>query len=167
MRLIRPETESDFEAIDALLHEAFKGPAEARLVRALRSASDLVLGLVAIEDGRCVGHVACSPMRATPVATRRGLGLAPLAVDPQCQRRGIGRTLLAEAVAAARRMGFDYLAVLGDPAYYGRAGFIAAQTAGLASAYEAGDAFRVLALRPDGLPPGPARLDYAPAFPGL
>lgn len=113
---IRPESPADTQPIARLLHAAFGGPAESRLVEALRADGDLALSLVAEDAGGIVGHLALSPLAAPFPA----LALAPLAVAPDRQRRGIGAAL----VAAARAMRPDAtIIVLGDPAYYGRFGF--------------------------------------------
>jgi hypothetical protein len=59
-----PETPSDSVSILAVEEAAFPEPAEARLVDDLRNAGDLVLSLVAVVDGRVVGHAAFSKMKA-------------------------------------------------------------------------------------------------------
>ncbi|WP_136652458.1 GNAT family N-acetyltransferase [Paracoccus aeridis] len=116
MTRIRPETPGDTAAISDLLIRAFDGPAEARLVDQLRRDGDLDLSLVAVEDGRIVGSIVLSPLRA-PFPAR---ALAPVAVAPDRQRAGIGTALIAAAFAA--RPGHT-IVVLGDPAYYARSGF--------------------------------------------
>lgn len=112
----RLEAPGDAAAISDLLTRAFDGPAEAGLVDQLRRDGDLDLSLVAVEDGRIVGHIALSPLDAGFPA----LALAPLAVTPERQRAGIGKALIAAAFAA--RPGHT-IVVLGDPGYYARAGF--------------------------------------------
>ena len=94
----------DAAAIHAVHAAAFPSDAEARLVDALRDAGHAAVSLVALES-KIVGHVLFSPTRSNQ---GRGVGLAPLAVLPQYQRQGAG---------------YDYIVVLGEPAYYRRFGF--------------------------------------------
>lgn len=152
MPRLRAEMAHDRAAVSELLACAFDGPAEARLVEALRADDDLALSLVAEAEGTVIGHVALSPLKAEGPA----LALAPLAVHPAVQSRGIGEALTRAALAA-----FDdhTIVVLGDPAYYGRFGFAPAD---LDSPY-AGP--HLMALGPE-LPAG-SRIAHAPAFAGL
>lgn len=149
---IRAELAHDRAAVADLLARAFDGPAEARLVEALRGAGDLALSLVAEAEGTVIGHIALSPLAAEGPA----LALAPLAVHPAVQSRGIGTALVRAALAA-----FDdhTIVVLGDPAYYRRFGFVPAD---LESPY-AGP--HLMALGPR-LPAG-SRIVHAPAFAAL
>ncbi|MBM3604990.1 MAG: GNAT family N-acetyltransferase [Alphaproteobacteria bacterium] len=125
MPLIRLERPQDEDALDRLLTRSFGGPSEARLVRALRAAGDLAVSVVAHVQGLPVGHVALSPLQAA----RPAYALAPLAVHPALQGRGLGHALVQAALAAA---GECPVVVLGDPAFYGKAGFRPAE---LSSSY--------------------------------
>jgi len=57
--IVRPETPSDFEAIDELLTSAFGGADESQLVRLIRASDNYVpdLALVAEENGQVIGHI--------------------------------------------------------------------------------------------------------------
>ncbi|GLK65916.1 hypothetical protein GCM10017635_33930 [Paracoccus kondratievae] len=146
---IRPEMRHDHMAITALLDRAFGGPDEGRLVDELRAYGDLALSLVAEAEGTIIGHIALSPIAAEAPA----LALAPLAIHPAVQSRGIGSALIRAAIAAYA----DHaIVVLGDPAYYGRFGFVPAD---LDSPY-AGPHLQVLGGQ---LPKG-SRITHAPAF---
>lgn len=138
--ILRRELRADRDAIFAVHTAAFGGGhgndvAEARLVDALRDAGDIVPGLsvVATFDGEVVGHVVCS--RATvdgPSALGLGpLGLGPLGVLPAYQRRGIGHALMHSVLAAADALDEAAVLLLGDPAYYGRFGFVPAKSLAL------------------------------------
>jgi putative acetyltransferase len=153
---IRPETESDRDAVFAVHAAAFPSDAEARLVDELRKNGRAMLSLVAEQDGRIAGHVVFSP-----VTPGRGLGLAPLAVLPAFQRQGIGGALIRAGIAAASA---DYLVVLGDPAYYRRFGFRRALDIGLENEYGVRDEFMVLELRPGGLAGVRGLVKYAAEF---
>ncbi|MDN5568201.1 MAG: GNAT family N-acetyltransferase [Paracoccus sp. (in: a-proteobacteria)] len=114
--LIRAEVAGDHSALDRLLTRSFGTPSEANLLRRLRENGDLEMSLVAHAQGVPVGHVALSRLSAE----RPALALAPLAVHPALQRRGLGSALMHMALQAA---GERPVVVLGDPAFYGRAGF--------------------------------------------
>ncbi len=162
---MREERRSDAAAIAAVHEAAFPSPAEARLVDELRASSRATISLVA-ETGRgVVSHVLFSPVtadRAPPES--RGLGLAPLAVHPSEQRRGHGARLVRAGLVRAAELGFDYVVVLGAPAYYARFGFSAASERGLGNEYGAGPEFQALALRAGGLDGVAGLVRYAPEF---
>ena len=104
--------------------------AEARLVDDLRANGDVIaaLSIVAVLDGDVVGHVICS--RAS-IAGRPSIGLGPLGVIPAYQRRGVGQALMHAVLAAADALDEPVVALLGEPAYYSRFGFVAGATLGI------------------------------------
>jgi predicted N-acetyltransferase YhbS len=161
--IIRAETEADREVIAAVTGAAFEtaphsGGNEAQIVSALRAAGALSLSLVAEEDGRIVGHAAFSPVRI-PGAERRWFGLGPVSVLPARQRAGIGSALIREGLERLRASGAKGCVVLGEPAYYGRFGFVSDPILTYGGAPS--DYFRRLVF--DG--PAPAGdVDYHPAF---
>jgi putative acetyltransferase len=59
------------------------------------------------------------------------LQLSPLGVAPEHQRQGFGSALVRVSLEAARARGEPLLVVEGDPAYYGRFGFVRADELGL------------------------------------
>jgi len=125
---IRPECPEDIEAIRDLITSAFEeaphsSQTEAAIVDALRKDGALTISLVAVEDGALVGHVAFSPVTINGEA-KSWYGLGPVAVRPALQRKGIGRALIQEGLGHLREMNAQGCVVLGDPAYYGRFGFI-------------------------------------------
>jgi putative acetyltransferase len=129
--MIRPESEADFECVEAIHRAAFGQAAEARLVRLLRGRPDNI-SLVAVDDGAVVGHVLFT---AVTVEGHRfavaPLGLAPVAVDPARQRAGFGSELIRTALDICRRRGTPFVVVLGHPTYYPRFGFVPASRFGL------------------------------------
>ncbi|MDJ0278334.1 N-acetyltransferase [Sphingomonas sp. 2R-10] len=139
MSVIRAATGADAPAVDALLRACFPRDAEARLVQQLAIDGDLVLVLVAEDDGAVIGMVAASRMHVT-ADTREiaAVAIAPLAVDRVARGQGVGEALVAAAIAHLRGAGVELGFVLGDPAYYGRFGFEAATAHGFDSPY-AGD----------------------------
>jgi len=140
MILIRYEKSSDASAREALLDAAygpvrFTKPSEA--LRCGRLAAD-GLSLIAT-DGRArasggvpggvVGTVRLWHIDAGGVPA---VLLGPLAVHPGYRGRGIGAALVDRAIRNARMRGHRAVLLVGDPEYYGRFGFSAAKTAGLA-----------------------------------
>lgn len=153
----------DDAAIARVVDDAFGSPGESRLVRALRDADLAAIELIADEDS-VAGHILFSPLDVTvdgrPV---KALALAPLAVRPDRQRRGIGGALVRDGLDRARAAGWESVIVLGDPAYYARFGFSAAQARHLQAPFSGG-AFMALALRPGALDGQAGRVVYPPPF---
>jgi putative acetyltransferase len=148
---IRPEQPLDLDLIHDLHRDAFRGPAEAELVDAIRSGTGFIpeLSLVAAtDDGSVLGHILLSrvgfdPNGPDPVRCEV-LALAPLAVLPPHQGRGIGTALMREALALADLRDEPFTVVLGSPTFYGPFGFGAAGSHGIDGPYDAaGDAFQV------------------------
>lgn len=158
--VIREAEAKDHEAIARLVEAAFGQPDEAKLVETLRANGDMVLELVATNEGELVGHVAFSRLA---VDRFDALALAPLAVLPVRQRSGIGAALLENAHHLLADRGESLCLVLGDPAYYGRFGYARDRAAGFESAYQC-DALQALAW---GEAPRTGRLIYPSAFQGL
>lgn len=117
--LVRPEIPADAPAVYALHEAAFGRALEADLYERLRADGDtLPLSRVAESDGAVVGSVVCSRAWVGDVAVA---ALGPVGVLPAWQRRGVGSAVVRAVVEAAS--GEPLLALLGDPAYYGRFGF--------------------------------------------
>jgi putative acetyltransferase len=131
--LIRRETASDADAIRAVTIAAFapgsspgQVPPEAGLVDELRAGPAWLpaLSLVAATPaGEVIGHVLCTRGYVGQVPA---LALGPLAVRPDRQRHGVGSALMHAVLGAADALGEPLVALLGDPAYYSRFGFLAA-----------------------------------------
>jgi putative acetyltransferase len=128
--LIRREQPGDVPAVQALTLAAFPEPVEAELLAALRGDEGWIgaLSLVAEDADEVVGHVVCTRGR---VGDAPALGLGPISVLPDRQGEGIGSALVHAIVAAAQALGETVVVLLGDPAFYGRAGFRAAAELGI------------------------------------
>lgn len=119
-------------AIRDVHNAAFEQRLEADLVDALRADGDLTVSLVAENHDGVVGHIAFSPVTVEHNPQHRKIvGLGPLGVIPDKQGQGIGLALMAQGLAECRRLGVEAVAVLGDPAFYAKAGFQAANHFGL------------------------------------
>lgn len=135
--LIRQETLSDLDSIDAVHAAAFapveegSEPVEVQLVRALRADGGWVpaLSLVAQSvDGRVIGHVVCTE---GAISGGRALGLGPIGVMPDHQREGVGAALMHAVLAAADALGYTVVVLLGHTDYYPRFGFVPATSLGI------------------------------------
>ncbi|MFF2277965.1 GNAT family N-acetyltransferase [Agromyces sp. NPDC058126] len=139
--LIRAFRDADREVVDRLLAEAFSGPQpdgspaasppiEVGLNTALLDSVEFIpeLALVAELDRAAVGY--CITTRGW-IGDRPALGLGPIGVDPGVQRGGIGSALVRETLRLAAGRGERVVALLGDPVYYGRFGFVPSTELGI------------------------------------
>jgi putative acetyltransferase len=133
---VRPATPDDRDAILRVVEQAFADDTrdaseELDIVRNTwaRRAGAALIELVAVDDGRAVvGHV----LAATgDLDGRAVVGVAPLSVAPARQRGGVGTALMGALFEAAAGRGWSVLLLLGDPAYYGRFGFVPAADHGI------------------------------------
>ena len=142
---VRAERPEDITGIRALLTAAFAGPAEASLVDALRGgdAWEPDLSVVAVRAGRVAAYALLSRIvLAAGDGDVPGLALGPVAVLPEAQRRGLGSAVTRYALA---RRGDRLVVVLGDPAYYGRFGFVPGADHGITGEWSSfADAWQVL-----------------------
>ncbi|MCK1796958.1 N-acetyltransferase [Streptomyces sp. XM4193] len=171
--LLRREAPTDLPAVRALTAAAFAAvgdnesrevPVEVPLLDALRECEGWIpeLSLVAVDaEDRPIGHVVCT---RADVDGAPALGLGPLSVAPGHQRAGVGSALMHAVVAAAEARGETLVALLGEPAYYGRFGFRASTADGVvAPEAEWGAYFQTRALTADG-PSPQGRFRYAAPF---
>lgn len=125
--LIRPETPADYPAVADINLKAFGYRAAEMLVVALlrqRDEYDPELALVAVENGKIVGHAFFSRYMVRVLnQSVPAVNLAPLAVDPAYQKQGIGKALMAEGHRIAREKGAALTFLLGHPTYYPRVGY--------------------------------------------
>lgn len=148
----------------AFAREYGSGNGEVALIARLRADGDMVVELAALENGAVVGHALFSRLAVTP-ATIRVAALAPVSAHVERQRGGIGSALIHEGLARCEALGFDAVAVLGDPEYYKKFGFTLGAARVLKSEYS-GEHFQALALRPHVLDSGSWTLAYPRAFSG-
>ena len=152
---LRAETPEDQNAIWQVNAKAFNQPDQADLVDALRNSDDLFASSVALIDNRVVGHAAIS---IGSIGQFRLLVLAPVAVVPEYQRRGIGTSVVAHVLADR---GESPVTVLGDPEFYGRFGFQAAETFGVFAPFPVEPGALQL-IEAGSVPPG--TITYSKAF---
>ena len=124
---IRPERPGDEAAIAELIEAAFalaehRDGTEAQIVERLRKNGALTLSLVAVDEGRIVGHVAFSPVTIDG-ADLQWFGLGPVAVQPDQQGKGLGSSLIREGLDRLQEIGAAGCVLVGEPDYYCRFGF--------------------------------------------
>jgi predicted N-acetyltransferase YhbS len=161
--VIRDATESDHDAIDALLRSAFDTDVEAKLVQALREQGDAPIELVAEHNGQAVGHILFSPVTIQASDGRlRPLALAPLAIEADWQGKEIDKALIQQGLRACEESRAGAVFVLGERDDYLPLGFETASQHGFTSPLGTDKAFMVRLLKPLTSPPG--KVQYAPAF---
>ena len=136
--VIRREIFEDHATVDAVTSAAFgaaddgQEPPETHLLRSLRRDAGWIpsLSMVAVRDERVVGHVVCT---RGWVGELEALGLGPVSVLPSHQRQGVGHALVHAVIGAADAAGEPLIALLGDPRFYRRFGFVPASSRGIAA----------------------------------
>ncbi len=141
--ILRNERPEDRRAVEELTREAFwnehaPGCDEHYLVHIMRDADAFItpLSTVAEMDGRIVGHIAYTKARiACDDGTERDVvSFGPVSVLPVYQGMGVGRALIESTLNRARSLGYEAVLIYGDPLYYARFGFDAAEKYGVATA---------------------------------
>jgi putative acetyltransferase len=124
---IRSALEEDQAVILRCVRDAFSddqrdGQQEVDIVTSTwaKGASVPDLELVAIDDGKVIGHVLTG---RGDLSSRAVFAVAPLAVMPTHQNQGVGSALMRELLRRAELAELPFLVLLGDAAFYGRFGF--------------------------------------------
>lgn len=156
---IRQSRKSDAAAIAEVLTKAFGQVNEARLALGLIKAKNKTISLVGDCNGRVVGHVLLSAIKAQV----HSMALAPLAVIPDFREMQVGSKLVREAMKRAGKAGTQAIFVLGDSGYYERFGF----SSTLADPFEVGwqcRNFMAVELVENCLKNRSGKLDYPECF---
>lgn len=124
---IRDETPADYAEITAVTEAAFNtldisSHTEQFIVQTLRKAGALTISLVAVVDGRLVGHIAFSPI-AISDGTPGWYGLGPVSVLPELQKMGVGSALIRAGLDRLKSIGARGCCLVGHPGYYIKFGF--------------------------------------------
>jgi predicted N-acetyltransferase YhbS len=119
---IRPERPDDASAVAALDNDGFGPGRYAKSAYRLREGvePEWRLCLVAAEGGTLLGSVRFWPVA---VGSGKALLLGPLAVRSGARSRGIGIGLMQAGIEKARATDYAAILLVGDEAYYARAGF--------------------------------------------
>ena len=134
---IREEGQSDVTAIREVNRLAFGQSQEGELVDALRTNGGVLLSLVAVSNGKIVGHILYSPIAVG--GAFRGAALGPMAVLPDYQRQGIGSQLVAAGTRRLADAGCPFVIVLGHTDFYPRFGFTPASAFGITCEWDVPD----------------------------
>lgn len=145
--------------IERLHQQAFNAEAEQIQQLLLNFQQDVsaqpLLSLVALEQDQVVGQVVFSQALISGQAQAKAFILAPLGVLPTHQSSGIGSRLVKAGLERLAQQGADLVFVFGDPDYYGRFGFQAANAWELPAPYPIPapyeEAWQVLALQAQAL----------------
>ena len=155
---IRTETPADYRTVENLTREAFwnvyrPGCTEHYVLHRFRCRPDFVpeLDLVMEVEGKLVGHVMyvrsaiqTDDGRTVPIMT-----FGPIGIAPAYKRQGYGKQLLDYSMEKAREMGAGALAVTGNIDFYGKSGFVLANTKGVRYADDPeADYFLIKELKP-------------------
>src|SRR3978361_1423650 len=121
---ILAETPKDAQAIERL-HERTFGPG--RFVLSAYRLREHVDHLLDLSFTARIGTLLVGSVRQLPVCIgdTPALMLGPLTVEPPFRGRGVGRALLDRALKEAKAKGHRLVLLVGDEAYYSRAGFTA------------------------------------------
>ncbi|PJC86134.1 GNAT family N-acetyltransferase [Vibrio sp. HA2012] len=163
--LIRTEAPADILPIDRLLKAAFTTQAEAELAMTLRENGRLTLSLVACnDDGEVIGYVLFTPV----LIEGQDLGwqgLAPVAVKKEYRNQGIAAALIREGFESLRDFGYPVCVVLGDPDYYARLGFEAAEKHDFHCIWDVPEGvFQVIELESGAFSGRKGMIEYSPEF---
>jgi putative acetyltransferase len=120
---IRESKPDDSTAIESLYPEAFPDENLLPLVRDLLNDTVVAISLVGTIDTRIVGHVIFTRCGVAGNSVNAML-LGPLVVAPAWQKQGIGSAIVQAGLRWMEDLDVNLVLVLGDPAYYGRLGFL-------------------------------------------
>ena len=134
---LRNEVVSDYRTVEELTREAFwnhyvPGCDEHYLMHIIRDSEAFIkeLDIVAEVDGKIVGNIVYTKatIAADDGTSHEVLSFGPLSVLPEYQGQGIGGMLIEHTKAIAKELGYKAILIYGDPAYYSKFGFAAAET---------------------------------------
>lgn len=140
---LRLELSEDYRESEEVMREAFwnyyaPGCDEHYLLHIMRNTPNFIpeLDCVAISEGKIVGVVVFlkSFILADDGSKQEVLSMGPIAVLPQYQRMGVGRKLIAHTRNLASQMGYRAILLCGEPDYYSKVGFVAAERFGIRTA---------------------------------
>jgi predicted N-acetyltransferase YhbS len=119
---ILAETANDAQAIERL-HERTFGPG--RFVLSAYRIREHVDHFLDLSFTAWIGTLLVGSVRQLPIVIgeTKALLLGPLTVEPPFRSRGVGRVLLERALGDAKARGHRLVFLVGDEAYYQRAGF--------------------------------------------
>lgn len=130
--IIRNEKTDDYRVVEEMIKKTFwnlsvPGCNEHYFAHLLRNSEDFIpeLDFVLEEDGKIIGHIIYvkAKLVAMDGTEKEILSFGPFTIHPDYQRKGYGRKLLEHSLEAARKLGFDTIAIWGNPENYACYGF--------------------------------------------
>jgi predicted N-acetyltransferase YhbS len=120
--VVRPEVAADSAAVDRLVSDAFGPGRYAKSAYRLREGVKAItaLGFVVEMDGKIAGTVRYWPVS---ISGTPAIMLGPIAVRADLQGQGFALQLMQASLARAKELGHRIVVLVGDEAYYARAGF--------------------------------------------
>ncbi|MBC8546289.1 N-acetyltransferase [Clostridiaceae bacterium NSJ-31] len=137
---LRQEQPNDYFETENVIREAFWNhytPAcnDHYLIHIMRDCSVFVpeLDIVAVNGQKIVGNSMClkSYIAGDDGTRYEVLSLGPIGVLPEYQKMGVGGMMIARTREIAKKLGFRGILLCGDPDYYTRQGFVAAENYGI------------------------------------
>ena len=138
--IIRLETKDDYRAVENLTRESFwnvyrPGCMEHYVLHCYRVDPAFVpeLDFVMELNGELIGQVIyvrseidCDDGQRVPI-----MAFGPISIAPAYKRQGYGKQLLDYSMEKAKEMGAGALAITGNIDFYGKSGFVPANTKGV------------------------------------
>ena len=130
--IIRNEKQEDYRAVEEMIKETFwnlsvPGCNEHYFAHQVRKSEDFIpeLDLVLEEDGKIIGHIIYvrAKLVADDGAEKEILSFGPFTIHSDYQRKGYGRKLLNYSFEVAMKLGYDTIAIWGNPENYACYGF--------------------------------------------
>ncbi len=134
--VLRKETVSDYRTVEELTREAFwnhhvPGCDEHYLLHIMRKADSFIheLDIVAEINGTIVGNIVYTKAKIIDDngTYHNVISFGPISVLPTFQGKGIGGRLIEYTKKIAKDVGYKAILIYGDPDYYSRFGFTAAE----------------------------------------
>ena len=143
MLKIRKENINDYKEVYKVIKSAFEVAKhsdgnEQDLVESLRNSDKFIkeLSLVAVDDKKIVGYILFTKVK---IGENVELALAPIGVLPKYQNKGVGTKLILKGHEIAKKMGYHYSVVLGDPNYYKKFGYVEASKYNIKAPFDVPD----------------------------
>lgn len=130
--IIRNEKPEDYRVVEEMIKKAFwnlsePGCNEHYFAHEVRKSKDFLpeLDFVIEEDGKIIGHILYvkAKLIAEDGTEKEILSFGPFTIHPDYQRKGYGRKLLNHSFEAAKKLGYDTIAIWGNPENYACYGF--------------------------------------------
>lgn len=169
--VVEPHSTERVTSLTPLLRLAFPAPFEAEVVEQMKQDDCRQMSAVLLRDSvegdpQIIGQAYYCALEVEQSFNDEGYSLGPMAIHPDWQGRGLGLQLLKESLeilAESHQAG--WVAVLGEPALYSKAGFAPASKFGLKCHYPVSpEYFMALELRPSALQGVSGYVRYHSAF---